>query len=143
MEEFRKKVRKRSIIYSVLCCFSLIIYLVLKFLTKDTSDFSQGLAMGVWIGLEIVAVVNVTRMSAALKDEKKLKEMYIRETDERNLEIQRLTAQKSYTISTTGIAVAAIVAGFFDFRICIALCFSLLFSSLVTLIVNAYYNKKM
>lgn len=143
MEKFRKKVEKRLKIDAMICTCSLALYFALIFLTKGASDFAQGVSMGVFIGMEFVAVYNLARTYAALHNEEKLKEMYIKETDERNIAIQKETSQKGSTISMLGIAMAAIAAGFFDKKICFTLVAALLFSALVTIIVNAYYNKKM
>ena len=143
MEEFRKKVETRLRVYTIICCGSLGLYFTLRFLTKGASDFAQGLTMGVLCGMEFVAVFNLVRMLAATRNEEKLREMYINETDERNCAIQKATSQKSAAISMVGTAVAAIVAGFFDAKICMTLVAVLLVSALITVIVNAYYNKKM
>ncbi len=143
MEKFRKKVEKRLKIDTMICACSLALYFALIFLTKGASDFAQGVSMGVFIGMEFVAVYNLARTYATLHNEEKLKEMYIKETDERNIAIQKETSQKGSTISMAGTAMAAIAAGFFDEKICFTLVAALLFSALVTIIVNAYYNKKM
>lgn len=143
MEEFRKKVESRLRFYTTLCLCSLAIYFALNFFTKGASDFAQGLTMGIFCGMELVAVYNLARMFAAVRNEEKLKEMYINETDERNIAIQKETSQKASTISMLGTAMAAVVAGFFDEKICFSIGAVLLFSALVTIIVNAYYKRKM
>lgn len=143
MEDFRKKVEWRFKLDTMVCLCSLALYFMLKFLTKGASDFAQGISMGVFIGMELVAVYNLARTFTALRNEEKLKEMYINETDERNIAIQKETSQKGSIISTVGTAIAAIAAGFFDEKICFSLSAVLLFSALVTIIVNAYYKRKM
>lgn len=143
MEEFRKKVERRFKLDTMVCLCSLALYFMLKFLTKGASDFAQGISMGVFVGMEFVALYNLSRTFTALRNEEKLKEMYINETDERNIAVQKETSQKGLTISTVGTAIAAIAAGFFDEKICFTLVSILLFSALVTIILNAYYNKKM
>lgn len=143
MEDFRKKVERRFKLDTMVCLCSLALYFMLKFLTKGASDFAQGISMGVFVGMEIVAVYSLSRTFTALRNEEKLKEMYINETDERNIAIQKETSQKGSTISMVGTAVAAIAAGFFDEKICFTLVAALLFSALVTIILNAYYNRKM
>ena len=143
MEDFKKKVEKRALISTILCSSSLAVYFALRFLTKNASDFGQGLAMGVWIGMEFVAVVNTVRLFATLKSEKALKALYIKENDERNKAIERETSQKSMLSSSVGIAAGAVVSGFYDVKICAALCGALTFMALVTLCMRAYYNKTM
>lgn len=143
MDNFRKKVECRFKLYTMVCLFSLALYFILTFRTKGASDFAQGVALGVFVGMEFVAVYNLARTYAALHNEEKLKEMYIKETDERNIAIGKETSQKGLTISTMGTSIAAIVASFFDEKICFSLVSILLFSALVTIIVNAYYKRKM
>lgn len=143
MDNFRKKVEWRFKLYTTLCLCGLALYFMLTFLTKNASDFAQGISMGVFVGMEVVAIYNLARTYAALHNEEKLKQMYIKETDERNIAIQKETSQKGLTISTMGTSIAAIVAGFFDEKICFSLVAVLLFSALMTIIVNAYYNRKM
>lgn len=143
MEGFRKKVEKRLQVYTMLCCGSLVLYIALKFLTRGISDFAQGLTMGVLVGLETVAVFHLVRLFAAVHNEDKLRNMYINETDERNLTIQKETSRKSSAICFVGMAIAAIVAGFFDEKICITLVSVSVLSALINIVISAYYNKKM
>lgn len=143
MENFRKKVERRYKLNTTVCLCSFALYFMLNFLTKGASDFAQGISIGVFIGVELVAVYNLAKTFTALHNEEKLKEMYINETDERNIAIQKEVSQKSSTISMVGTAMAAIAAGFFNEKICLSLVAVLLFSALVTIIVNAYYNRKM
>lgn len=143
MEEFRKKIERRFKLDRMLCLCNLAIYFMIKFLTKGASDFAQGISMGVFVVMELFAAYSLSRTFTALRNEEKLKEMYINETDERNIAIQRETSQKGATISMVGTAIAAIVAGFFDEKICFTLVAVLLFSALVTIILNAYYDRKM
>ncbi len=143
MEKFRKKIEWRLKFYTTICLCSLALYFGLMHLTKGASDFAQGLTMGVLCGTELVAVYNLVRMFIAVRNEEKLKEMYIQETDERNAAIRKETSQKGSAISMMGTAMAAIVVGFFDETICITLVAVLLFSALVNIIINVYYSRKM
>lgn len=143
MENFRKKVERRFKIDTAVCLCSFALYFMLVFLTKGASDLAQGVSMGIFAGLELVAVYNFARTLAALRNEEKLKEMYIDETDERNIAINKETSQTSSAVSMMGTAMAAVAAGFFDEKICFSLGAVLIFSALVTIIVNAYYKRKM
>ena len=143
MENFRKKVERRFKLDTLVCLCSLALYFMLVFLTNGASDIAQAVSMGVFVGMESFAVYSLTRTFAALRNEKKLKEMYINETDERNIAINKETSQKSSAISMMGTAMAAVAAGFFDEKICFSLVAVLLFSALATVIVNVYYKRKM
>ena len=143
MEEFREKVKNRFKIYNLICISGLALYFVLNRLTKGAGDFAQGLTMGVFCGSELVAVYNLARSLAALRNEEKLKEMYIQETDERNAAIQKETSQKSSAISIFITAMAALAAGFFDEKICLVLASVLLVNALIYISVNMYFRQKM
>lgn len=143
MEDFRKKVERHFKFDTMFCLCSLALYFMLKFLTKGASDFAQGISMGVFVGMELFVVCHLARTFTALRNEEKLKEMYINETDERNIAIQKETSQKGSVISMVGTSMAAIVAGFFDKKICFSLVAVLIFSALVTILVNVYYKRRM
>lgn len=143
MNEFEKKLKRRLNVSTFICLFSVILYLLLNFLTKTASDFAQGISMGVFVGIELVSVYMLVSSYTALNNKEKLKEMYINETDERNMAIAKETSQKSALISMIGIALATIVAGFFDKKICLLLCAVVFFDVLVTVLVSMYYKKKM
>lgn len=143
MKEFREKLEKKVRLYSLFACSSALIFFGCKFLLDGASDFAEGLITGFFSGLMIVAIFNLARMFAALKNEEKLKEMYIEETDERNIAIGKETATTATMISIMLTALAAIVAGFINVTVCITLAASLFFSAIVTVSVRAHYNKKM
>lgn len=143
MEDYRKKVERRFKLDTMVCLCSLALYFMLKFLTKGASDFAQGISMGVFVGMELFVVFHLARTFTALRNEEKLKEMYINETDERNIAIQKETSQKGSAISMVGTSMAAIAAGFLDKKICFSLVAVLIFSALITILVNVYYKKRM
>ncbi len=143
MKEFREKLEKKTRLYSLFACSSALIFFGCKFLLDGASDFADGLITGFFSGLMIVAVFNLTRMYTALKNEEKLKEMYIAETDERNIAIGKETATTATMISIMVMALSAIVAGFINVTVCITLAAALFVSAVITVSVRAYYNKKM
>lgn len=143
MEEYRKKAKTRFTLLTMVCCSSLTVYFALCFLTRDASDFAKGLSVGLLSAVEICSVFGLVKTFKLMHNEEYLKKMYIEENDERNKEIKKETACKSNLITTYGIGFAAVIAGFFDIKICIALTAVLSFNLFVLLIVNAYYRKKM
>ncbi|MDO4863978.1 MAG: hypothetical protein Q4A05_07400 [Ruminococcus sp.] len=143
MEEFRKKLKNRSMILLLLCGFAPILFVTLWFITKGASDFAQGLSMGILTSIEFCSIVGLVEALVLLRDEKKLKEKYIASTDERNKAIEKETASKFLPVSTYAIGFAAVAAGFFDIRICMTLTAVLLFNLFVFLALKGYYMKKM
>ena len=143
MEEFRKKLKNRSMMLLMFCAAAPALYFTLRFLTKGATEFAQGLSMGILTSLEVCAIIGMVEAFALLRNEKKLKEKYIAYTDERNKAIEKETAIKFLPVSTYAIGLAAVAAGFFDIKICTTLTAVLLFNLLVFLALKFYYMKKM
>ncbi len=143
MEKYRKKIEKRCRLDGAVCAGVLALYLVLCRFTHTAGGTGKDVALGIVFGLVIVALCTLIRTASALRDEAKLRAMYIEETDERNAAIAKESAQKSQTVSMVGIAAAAIAAGFFDDRICFALAGAVLFSALVSVVMTVYHKKTM
>lgn len=143
MEDFRKTVKKRLKVYTFICCIGSALYFTLVLLTKNSPEMAQALTLGIFSGLEVVAAFNLVKDFSALHNEEKLKEMYIRETDERNAAIQKETSRKCFAVTMLTISAAAITAGFFDEKVCIVLVAVMVYCSVVYITLSAYYNKRM
>lgn len=143
MEEFRKKLKTRSMILLILCCLAPALYIVLWLITKGASDFAQGLSMGILTSIEVCSIIGLVEALALLRNEKSLKEKYIAMTDERNKAIEKETALKFLPVSTYAIGFAAVAAGFFDIKICITLTAVLMLNLLIFLALKLYCMKKM
>lgn len=143
MEAFKKKLKTQQLLSTMVLTSSLAIYFLLRFLTKDVSDFAQGLTTGFWIAIEVLALVNTVRLLVTLRSEEEIRKLYIQEHDERNCAIQKETAQKSGVISVIVLGMAVLVTGFFDIKVSITLFAVLSVDALITIAVNLYYRKKM
>lgn len=143
MEDFKKKLTRKYRMIGRYCSFSTLIYFGLTHLVKGADDFAVGLVSGMNIGIIIVAVFNLARIHKALHNEEKLKEMYIHETDERNISIGKETAKTSTLISLMVMALAVIVSGFFNPVISMTLGISIMANAVITIAVQSYYNRKM
>ena len=131
------------LICTMICCSGLGIYFGISALTQGASDFARGLTAGVLCGLEVTAVFNLVRLFMISHDDEKLKQLYITETDERNISIEKESAKKSQLIIMFGIAVADIVFGYFDETVAKVLSTVLMLSAVVTIAVRKYYDTKM
>lgn len=143
MEEFKKKIKDRIKLCTVYCSSAGLLSFLLNFLTNGTNDFSRGIVMGVFCSTELVSIVMIVYLSLALKDEKKLKDMYIKSTDERNLAISKETMRTASVISLMTLAIAVIVSGFFSVTVSLTLFAVLLTDTFITCAVKLYYNRKM
>lgn len=143
MEEFRKKLKTRLNLCISYCCMALFLNFLLNRLTAHTSDFSRGMTMGILISTELSSVFLIFYYSTVLKNEEKLKQMYIKSKDERNLAIARETTRTGALISVYALAIAIIISGFYSMTISITLFFVLMASTLINVAVKLYYSKKM
>ena len=143
MEDFRKKLTQKSRLITGFCCFALPIYIVLIHSAEIAEEFIVGLVTGMFTGIMLVSVFNLIKIQTALNSEEKLREMYIRQTDERNIAIGKETMKTSNFISIMVTALAVIVSGFFNPVISITLAISLIADYVITFVVRTYYNKKM
>ena len=140
MEGFRNIIRKRVRVYTLLSVISLTGAVLLTFFGKNNYSFNA--TSGFFGGLFGVSLGNVIQSKKALKDEKRLKELYIRKNDERNIRIERETSATMFNVVLIGLSTATIVSNFFSTTISSTLSVCLAFIFVVYAAVSVYYNKK-
>ena len=94
-------------------------------------------------GLIAVSIMLIVRNKKVLGNEKLLKELYIRNTDERNIQIAASSARTSIYLIIAALSIGVIVTGFFSRSVSCALSVCLGFIIAIHLSVLAYYNRKM
>lgn len=143
MEKFRKKIKKRFWISTFVSLFVPLVLIALQIITKKDVDYASGMIYGAVSGALVTAAFNIARIYSALHNEEKLKKMYIEETDERNIMLNKETGNTALIISLVCISFASVIASFFNIGISIALAAAACFTATVTVIVRIYYNKTM
>lgn len=143
MEEFRKKLQRKALISTVICSLAPVIFIVLQIVTKRAVDYASGVMYGFFTSIIAGTIINITRIYSVLRNEEELKKMYIKETDERNIMLNKETSNTSLWIITMGISFAVLITSFFSKEISMTLAVALCFMVIVTFITRAYYNKKM
>ncbi len=155
MEKFRKQIKRRLTTNVVLAIFLVVLFAALMIMDATNawstflpvekngdSAFLAGFRSGFCTSLIGFAVVKIIVLSRALKDENKLKAMYIKETDERNLLIEQKTSSASFAVTIMGLAVACVIVSFFSRPILYTLVCVILFVSIVKVAFSIYYSKK-
>jgi hypothetical protein len=145
MEKFKEKIRIRTIWMSVTAIFAAVINLFFVFNKTElptVPDFVKGFQAGVITGLELILVFLIARNIASMKSEKKLKKLYIRETDERRIMILQKTGSIGIEICSIGLILAAIVAGYFSKLVFLTLLGAAAFTLNVRLFLKVYYLRK-
>jgi hypothetical protein len=154
MNEFRDKLKLQNLGIG-LCCFVLAGFCFLAAageaglinLVPATDDIHwqhrwRGIMMGSSWALLMMQIAFLVRNIMALKDEKKLKKLYVETNDEREIQIwtaARSTAMQIYLM--VGL-VAAIIAGYFSVIVGITILACIFTLSMIGLGCSAYYKMK-
>ena len=149
MEKYRKIIKKRMILCSILAAISVVVGIL------DQSEFFDrvsmftrneeiaGFQLGLLCGFGIMASFLIYKYGKAIKDDTKLKMLYNKEHDER----QNLIRQKAgmpMLMITSGIMIfASIIAGYFNEIIFNTLILSAMIQLTLGAMVKIYYMKKM
>ena len=144
MEKFRKSLKTRLVVAGVYCA-AVVALIVLGFFRPGdahVNDFIAGFCMGLCIGIEFVVIYSMAKYIAALRNEEKLKKLYIKENDERIKMIQTKAGSTGIAISVGGLLLGALVAGYYDEKVFFTLVGATVFISLVSAVMKAYYLKK-
>ena len=155
MESYREKLKLQNVVFAI-GCVALALFSVLGFLgeagvVKLAPSVGDGHWQSLWRGfisgasigiLAMLLLTGLIRNLRALKDEKKLKQQYVKEGDERQKQIytNALCAAMRATL-ILGLA-AVIVAGYFSMTVSLTLLVTVLLVSLMTFVFKLYFGKK-
>ena len=158
MENFRKQIKRRLTTNVVLAVFLTVLFAVLIIMDlnnawsnvlpaeltggNESLDFMAGFRSGFCVSIIGFVVVNAIICARVLKDEKKLKALYIKETDERNLMIAQKTSSASFAVTIMGLAVACVVVSFFSRPILYTLVCIIFFIVIVQFGFKLYFSRK-
>lgn len=102
-----------------------------------------GYVFGSSIGIFSTMLGFLIRNSRAMKNDRKLKELYVKEHDERTIRIQTLAGNTTMKCLMWMGLVATVIAGYFSIAVSTTILVCIAVSSAVNLIFIAYYSKKM
>ena len=151
MENFKEKLKIQNISY-VVCGAILALFLIFLISgkaglvptaiddrwTNVWSGFATG-ASSTMLGFMIFGLI---RNKKALKDEKALKKLYVKENDERTIQVWTSARAAAFqTFLLLGI-VAAIIAGYFNMTVCVTIIATLFCASMVVVGFSFYYENK-
>ena len=133
MEEFQRGIHTKIKLYHLISAISFLVILIpttldVQIWVKD--DFTHGVQIGVFIGLQIIFLLKSKKLRASLKNTQKLKQLYIEMNDERKKMIEAKSESMSFTIMAGSIAIATIVLGYYNHTI------------FLTLIVTLFLDRK-
>lgn len=149
MDKYRRKIKSRMVLGRIICAFSAGIAILDQLGIIEQLGFVKkykllsAFQLGFLIGIALVAVFMMFKMSNALKDETKLKVLYNEEHDERLGVIRQKSGMPILAITSCFMIFAGIIAGYVNeivfFTLIAAAVFQITFSALIKL----YYMKKL
>ena len=146
LQNYRKEIARRISLLVVFCVIALLAVVLgaafLKDISPNTTDRTD-YVLGFFTGIELVCVFYMGCLIRAYRDEKYLKEMYTKETDEREILIRMKSGKDIVPILSLVIAVIACVMSYVNYEVFIALTAVAIGQIIITLILKIYWSKKL
>lgn len=146
LQNYRKEIARRISLLVVFCVIALLAIVLgaafLKDISLETTDRTD-YVLGFFTGIELVCVFYMGCLIRAYRDEKYLKEMYTKETDEREILIRMKSGKNIVPILSLVIAVIACVMSYVNYEVFIALTAVSIAQIIITLILKIYWSKKL
>ena len=146
LQNYRKEIARRISLLVVFCVTALIAIIIgavfLKDISSSTADTTD-YVLGFFTGIELVCLFYMGCLIRAYRDEKYLKEMYTKETDEREILIRMKSGKDIVPILSFVIAVIACVMSYVNYEVFIALTAVAIAQIIITVILKIYWSKKL
>ena len=154
MEQFKEKLKIENRIIAILCVilagFTLLGFVAeagLVQLTPVSGDSHwqsmwRGMLSGASFGVLALMLLALVRGSQALKDEKKLKKLYVKSNDERQIQIWTAARASSMQVSLLIGLVAGMIIGYFNMIMGITILAVETIHALIVGCFKLYYNRK-
>ena len=128
-EEYRAVLKKRQVALGLFILAGLAtegLILFLYFFTRiHIGEYQMGYLLGVGAGLMLGGVVGVVRIRRRMADEEKLKEFRLKETDEREQEVDSLAFRATAKTLLAALYVTLIAAGVLNRKELVHVCLGL------------------
>lgn len=140
MEKYKRKLRQRLVLGGAYCIIVLLLTIVSNVVGLE--DHATSFALGFGVGILAVVIYYINKYRLALKSEEKLQELYVEENDERQQHINAKIGGTGLNISILSLALAMLVANYFNQIVFFTLLAATLFLVIVKAILLKYYNAK-
>ena len=144
MESFRVKLKKRlvvSVFYNA-AVLLLVFGIHIAGRKYSASDVAIGFSSGILVGLQAVMIFFMAKYWAALRNEQKLRALYIEEQDERSKYIETQIGGMGINMIIAGLTLGVVVAVYINTLVFFTLLATLMFCLLVKGSLKLYYRKK-
>lgn len=156
MEQYKEKLKIINV-FLIIGCLTLSVFAILA-VGSELGWFSVlqpvagdshwqsgwfGFITGASCGVLALMLFTLIRNSRALKDQKKLKKLYVKENDERTLQIVTLARNTAMQILLLGGLAATVIAGYFSITVSLTILACIFTASILSLLLMGYYSKKL
>ena len=150
MEEYKNSLKTQTVMQAG-GALILITVNVLSFTGVISPSSPDGIWKAVWAGFIggasaaalILLAAGIFMNLRAMKNDAALKKMYVKENDERTLEICYRSAHASYWPDALGLLLAGVVSGYFNPVVSITCIACLLYICVVRIILKFVYGRKL
>ena len=146
LQNYRKEIARRISLLVVFCVTALLAIVLGAVFLKDISPSkadTTDYVLGFFTGIELVCLFYMGCLIRAYRDEKYLKEMYTKETDEREILIRMKSGKDIVPILSFVVAVIACVMSYVNYEVFIALTAVAIAQIIITVILKIYWSKKL
>lgn len=154
MEQYKETLKKQNI-FLIVCIIILALFAALSIaaeagliaispLAGDSHWQSKwrGFVCGAAFGIMGLMIYGLLQNRKALRDDKQLKKLYIKNHDERSIQIWTAARAASMQVFLLGGLVACVVAGYFSVTVSLTILVCVALHSLIGLGFKIYYSKK-
>ena len=149
MENYKQKIKLARLfdifgIFAIIAVYTILLVFFSDRLSAASSSASciSGFQTGLSFAFILYMIIDIIKISKALKDEEKLNELYVEATDERNQKIQKEVESTTATIFMIILLLGTIVSGYFSTTVFFALLGALLVFVSIRAVCKVIYNKK-
>lgn len=116
LTRFKAKLKKRLMWAGIYNLFVVLIIFVNRYVGNQysISDMASGFTTGFFIGIQFLVIIGMFKIQSALKDEAKLKMLYIKEHDERTLVINEKIGGLGINLIIAGLGLATVITIYID-----------------------------
>ncbi len=143
LTRFKAKLKKRLMWAGIYNLFVVLIIFVNRYVGNQysISDMASGFTTGFFIGIQFLVIIGMFKIQSALKDEAKLKMLYIKEHDERTLAINEKIGGLGINLIIAGLGLATVITIYIDQTVFLTILGVLQFTVLVKGSLKLYFHK--